>query len=151
MQGLLLAIPLMCLAPGDGVEYDPMNSKREVDPFSVTLEIFQPLEESLPFLGLRMTGVFDRRFGIEGSVSKVFVLQMAELSALRVLRIAGDPLLLRAGLSGGSGGRESGSAYTPAPPSFPVTWATGSGCGSTTPSGGSPDPTAASRPSGWGW
>jgi hypothetical protein len=112
MTVLLLAIPLLCLGPGGGPGPDAMDSTREVDPFFVTLEIFQPLVESLPFVGMRATGVFNRRFGLEGSASKVFVVSMAELSALGVLRLAGDPFLLRAGVSFGTGGGLGGKGTT---------------------------------------
>jgi hypothetical protein len=98
MKGMQLALPLLVLA-GAASELDAMGSRREVDPFFASLEVFQPLEASLFFVGLRVTGVSAGRFGFEAGASTTYGAKMGELSALGVFRLAGDPVLLRAGLS----------------------------------------------------
>jgi hypothetical protein len=100
MHSLILALPLMWLAADAGAPADPAK-QRYPDRFFVTLEAFQPLEQSLPFCGLRLSGRFGR-FGLEASLSSLVfpVLKIADVSALAVLRVAGHPFLVRAGVSG---------------------------------------------------
>jgi hypothetical protein len=66
-----------------------------------TFQLDQALEEGppLPIPGARLTAVFQRRFGLEASVGKAFFATLSELSAVAVVKLLGDPVLLRAGVS----------------------------------------------------
>ena len=101
MRGLILVVPLACV-PVAAAAADPMNSTRELAPFFLTLQIDQAIgeEPGLPMLGARVTGVFQRRFGLEASLAKVGPFAtLAELSAVAVVKLVADSVLLRAGVS----------------------------------------------------
>jgi hypothetical protein len=99
MLGLVLAVPLACTAAPSTAADDPMNSKREVGALFATLAVDQPLAEGLPLLGARLTAVFQRRFGLEAGVAKVWFVNLGELSVVAVVKPFGNPVLLKAGLS----------------------------------------------------
>lgn len=100
MLGLILLVPLASV-PAPPSAADPMNATREVGPLSISFAIDQSIEEGLPLpsVGLRLTGVAQRRFGLEASAWTSAFAKLAELSALAVVKLAGDPVLLRAGAS----------------------------------------------------
>jgi hypothetical protein len=101
MLGVILAIPLACVPAAPRAADDPMNSTREVGALFATFQLDQALEEGppLPIPGARLTAVFQRRFGLEASVGKAFLATLSELSAVAVVKLLGDPVLLRAGVS----------------------------------------------------
>jgi hypothetical protein len=101
MLGLVLAVPLACAPAAPGAADDPMNSKREVGALFVTLAIDQGLgkEPGLPLMAARVSGVFQRRFGLEASLSNLVFAKLGEVSALGVVKLAGTPVLLKAGVS----------------------------------------------------
>ena len=109
MFGLILAAPLACVMAVPQAADDPMSSTREVGPLFATLEIELALEKdpSVPLLGARLAAVFERRLGLEASVSAAPFTTLSELSALAVIKLLGRPVLLRAGVShvprGGTG------------------------------------------------
>ena len=79
-----------------------MSSTRDLAPFFLTLQIDQAIgkEPGLPMLGARVTGVFQRRFGLEATLGKAYpFVTLAELSAVGVVKLIGSPVLLRAGVS----------------------------------------------------
>lgn len=100
MHSLILALPFMSLAADPSATAGPARDWSP-DRFFLTLEAFQPLEEGLPFCGLRLSGRFDR-FGLEAGLSSLVLplARITDVSALAVLRLAGHPFLLRAGVSG---------------------------------------------------
>lgn len=100
MLGLSLALALASAPAVPRAADDPMNSTREVGPFFATLQIDQPIrKDTLPLLGARLTGVFQRRFGLEASVSTTAFAKLSEVSAVGVIKLVGDPVLLRVGVS----------------------------------------------------
>lgn len=101
MLGLVLAVPLACVAAASTAAGDPMNSKREVGALFVTLAIDQGLgkEPGLPLMAARVSGVFQRRFGLEASLSNLVFAKLGEVSALAAIKLDGTPLLLKAGVS----------------------------------------------------
>ncbi|MET0551565.1 MAG: hypothetical protein ABW221_00910 [Vicinamibacteria bacterium] len=77
-----------------------MNSKREVGTLFATLALDQPLGEGIFMASARLSAVWQRRFGLEASVSEVPLAgRLGELSALGAIKIAGIPVLLKAGIS----------------------------------------------------
>lgn len=102
MLGLILALPLACVPAVPQAAADPIKPTREVGAVFVTLQVDEAIQEGppLPMLGARLTGVLDHRFGLEASVAKVSPFAtLAELSAVAVIKLLGDPVLLRAGVS----------------------------------------------------
>src|SRR4029450_921439 len=99
MLGLILAVPLACVPAAPRAAVDPMNATREVGAFFATLDIDQAIEEGPPLsmLGARLAAVVRRRFGLEASFSKSGFATVSELSALAVIKLVGDPVLLKAG------------------------------------------------------
>ena len=97
----LLLVPLVWLASSPGTQADPSKTDRGVDPFFVTFEIFQPLESSLPFGGLRATARFGR-FGLEAGASRLAlpIVKMADLSVVTTWPLSRASFLLRAGVVG---------------------------------------------------
>jgi hypothetical protein len=100
MLGLVLAVPLACAPAAPSAADDPMNSKREVGTLFATLALDQPLGEGVFMGSARLSAVWQRRFGLEASVSSIPLAgTLEEVSALAVIKLDGTPLLLKAGVS----------------------------------------------------
>jgi hypothetical protein len=121
MLGLVLAVPLACAAAAPTAPDDPMNSKREVGTLFATLAIDQPLGEGVPLPGGRLAAVFGRRFGLEASVTAVVLAgTLGELSALGAVKLAGIPVLFKAGVSHLEGAGSGDHGFHPALAGFHV-------------------------------
>ena len=97
----LLLVPLVWLASTPGTQGDASKPDRGVDRVFLTFEVFQPLESSLPFGGLRATARFGR-FGLEAGYSRLAlpVVKMADLSVVTTWPFSRTGFLLRAGVVG---------------------------------------------------
>jgi hypothetical protein len=100
MLGLVLAVPLACVAATPKAADDPMNSRREVGTLFVTLALDQPLGEGIFMGSARLSTVWQRRFGLEAGISTLPLAgSLGEVSVLAVIKLEGTPLLLKAGVS----------------------------------------------------
>lgn len=104
MTAFLVALPILCLGLG---------AAPTADPLFLTLEAFQPIEEGIPFVGLRAAGVFESGWGAELAASTTaFFGTIRELSGLRVVSFGGAPIVVRAGVSFVPGSRGNGDIGT---------------------------------------